>query len=55
MMSLLAIVHFLVYIGIIAFAICAVITVLKLIREKNEYLKDIRDEIRKQNDDKPTE
>ncbi|MGG0763174.1 hypothetical protein [Bacillus paramycoides] len=55
MMSLLAIVPFLVYIGIIAFAICAVITVLKLMRKKNEYLKDIRNEIRKQNDDKLTE
>ncbi|MED1557523.1 hypothetical protein [Bacillus paramycoides] len=50
MFSLLAIVHFLIYIGIIAFAICAIITVLKLMREKNEYIKDIRDEIRRQND-----
>lgn len=48
-MSLLAIIPFLIYIGIIAFVICAIITFLKLMREKNGYLKDIRDEIRKQN------
>ncbi|MED2737619.1 hypothetical protein [Bacillus toyonensis] len=50
--NLLAVIPFLIYVGIIAFLICAIITFLKLMREKNEYLKDIRDEIRKQNNDK---
>ncbi|EJR46307.1 hypothetical protein [Bacillus paramycoides] len=53
-MGFLAVIPSLIYIGIIAFSICAIITVLKLMREKNGYLKDIRDEIRKQNDDKLT-
>jgi len=54
MMSLLAIIPFLIYIGIIAFAICTIITCIKIMREKNAYIKDIRDEIRKLNDDKLT-
>ncbi|EJS46250.1 hypothetical protein [Bacillus nitratireducens] len=54
MMSLLAIIPFLIYIGSITFAICTIITCIKIMREKNEYIKDIRDEIRKLNDDKLT-
>lgn len=38
------------YIGIAAFAIYLVITVLKRMKERNEYLRDIRDELKKRND-----
>jgi TM2 domain-containing membrane protein YozV len=39
-----------IYLGTIIFAIYAVISILKLMKQKNEYLKDIRDELRnKQN------
>ncbi|MBE5108566.1 hypothetical protein IGI01_25980 [Bacillus thuringiensis] len=54
MINLLAIIPFLIYIGIITFVICTIITCIKIMREKNEYIRDIRDEIRKLNDDKLT-
>ena len=48
-MSLFAIVPILIYLGLFFFVIYAIITVLRLMREKNVYLKDIRDEMRKGN------
>jgi hypothetical protein len=47
--SLFGLISILVYLGIIVFIIYAAITILKLMKQKNEYLKDIRDEIKKSN------
>lgn len=42
-------VPFLIYIGVLFLGIFAVIYFLKLTKERNQYLKDIRDELRKRN------
>ncbi|WP_181161981.1 MULTISPECIES: hypothetical protein [Bacillaceae] len=47
--SLLGLISILVYLGIIVFIIYVALTILKLMKQKNEYLKDIRDEIKKNN------
>lgn len=48
MVSLLGLIPILIYIGIILFVIYAIAVGLRLMKEKNEYLKDIRDEMRKE-------
>ncbi|WP_175354221.1 MULTISPECIES: hypothetical protein [unclassified Bacillus (in: firmicutes)] len=47
--SLFGLISILVYLGIIVFIIYVALTILKLMKQKNEYLKDIRDEIKKSN------
>lgn len=47
-MSLFAIIPILIYLGLFIFVIYAIVTVLRLMKEKNAYLKDIRDEMRKE-------
>ncbi len=49
MLAFLGIIPILIYLGILIFAIYVAITILKLMKQKNEYLKEIRDEIRKNN------
>lgn len=46
-MSLLVFFPFLIYWGIIIFGIYAVLTILKSAKQRNEYLKEIRDELKK--------
>ena len=47
--SLFGLISILVYLGIIVFIIYVALTILKLMKQKNEYLKEIRDEIKKSN------
>lgn len=47
MASFMMILSQLIFFGIIFFAIYVVITILKLMKQKNEYLKEIRDELKK--------
>lgn len=47
--SLFGLISILVYLGIIVFIIYVALSILKLMKQKNEYLKDIRDEIKKNN------
>ncbi|MEH7180242.1 hypothetical protein [Neobacillus vireti] len=49
MMAFLGLIPILLYLGILVFAIYVVITILKLMKQRNEYLKEIRDEIKKNN------
>ncbi|HDX9590931.1 TPA: hypothetical protein ROX98_003997 [Bacillus pseudomycoides] len=48
--SIFSILGFVFYSAAVAFVVCAVLIVLKRMRERNLYLKDIRDELRKRND-----
>lgn len=43
----LAIIPILIYLGIFGFAIYVVLTILNLMKQRNEYLKEIRDDIKK--------
>ncbi|WP_170287650.1 hypothetical protein [Aquibacillus halophilus] len=43
--ALLGIFNILIYLGLVVFGIYAVITMLNLMRERNETLKQIRDEL----------
>ena len=43
-------INILIYLALIIFAIYVALTVLKLMKQKNEYLKDIRNEMKKMND-----
>ena len=47
--SFIAIIPILIYFGIFVFAIYVVLTILNLMKQRNEYLKEIRDEIKKSN------
>ncbi|MEK4404516.1 hypothetical protein MKZ26_08695 [Sporosarcina sp. FSL K6-6792] len=46
-MSILGIIPFLLYLGILGFGIYAVVAIIKSAKQRNEYLKEIRDEMRK--------
>ncbi|WP_399631197.1 hypothetical protein [Sporosarcina sp. SG10008] len=46
-MSILGIIPFLLYLGILGFGIYAVVAIIKSAKQRNEYLKEIRDELRK--------
>ncbi len=45
-LSLFALIPLLIYLGFFIFIVYVVVTILKLMRQKNEYLKEIRDELR---------
>ncbi|MCM3734380.1 hypothetical protein M3215_00635 [Bacillus cytotoxicus] len=45
--SIFSILGFVLYAAATTFVVCVVLIVLKRMRERNEYLKDIRDELRK--------
>lgn len=45
-MSILGIIPFLLYLGILGFGIYAVVAIIKSAKQRNEYLKEIRDELR---------
>ncbi|MEI4799861.1 hypothetical protein ACIGHG_15490 [Bacillus sp. NPDC077411] len=47
--SIFSILGLVFYVAAAAFVVCVMLTVLKRMRERNEYLKDIRDELRKRN------
>jgi hypothetical protein len=47
MMALFGFMHILVYIVVLGFGIYFLLTVLKLMKEKNNYLKEIREDIKK--------
>ncbi|MDQ0270548.1 hypothetical protein [Cytobacillus purgationiresistens] len=44
--------NLLVYIGIFIFAIYVAVTIMKTSKQRNEFLKEIRDELRKHNNHK---
>lgn len=46
-MSILGIIPFLLYLGILGFGIYAVLAIIKSAKQRNEYLKEIRDEMKK--------
>lgn len=46
-MALLGILPILIYLGILGFGIYAVLAIIKSAKQRNEYLKEIRDEMRK--------
>ncbi|WP_338653265.1 hypothetical protein V6B14_16450 [Sporosarcina psychrophila] len=46
-MSILGIIPFLLYLGILGFGIYAVVAIIKSAKQRNEYLKEIRDEMRR--------
>jgi len=48
-LSLFALIPLLMYLGFFIFVVYVVFTFLKLMRQKNEYLREIRDELRKNN------
>ncbi len=48
-LDFLGIIPIIIYLGILIFAIYVTSTFIKLMKQKNDYLKDIRDEIRKNN------
>ncbi len=52
MATLFSLVYLLFILGIFAFTIYVVITILNLMKQRNEYLKDIRDELRKGQEDR---
>ena len=47
LLSILGIIPFLLYLGILGFGIHAVVAIIKSAKQTNEYLKEIRDEMRK--------
>lgn len=47
--SFLPLVSILIFLAIIVFVIYIIVTILKLMKQDNEYLKEIRDELRKNN------
>ena len=47
--TLLSLIPFLIYIGFFGFVIYAIISSLHLMRQRNEYLKEIRNELKKSN------
>ena len=47
--TLLSLIPFFIYIGFFVFVTYAISTSLKLMRQRNEYLKDIRNELKKSN------
>ena len=47
--TLLSLIPFLIYIGFFVFVIYAIISSLHLMRQRNEYLKEIRNELKKSN------
>lgn len=49
MMALFGVFNMLIYLGLIVFAIYVVITIINLMKQRNDYLRDIRDELSKSN------
>jgi tellurite resistance protein TehA-like permease len=49
MSMLLTFIPILLYLAIFLFVLYIVLTIVRLMRERNQYLKDIRDELRKGN------
>ena len=47
--ALLGLIPIFLYVGILIFAIYTVLTILKLMKQRNEYLKEIRDELKQSN------
>lgn len=47
--AFLGIIPILINLGILIFAIYFAVTILKIFKQKNEYLKEIRDELKKNN------
>ncbi|PEA53232.1 hypothetical protein CON64_19395 [Bacillus pseudomycoides] len=47
--SIFSILGLVFYVAVAAFVVCVMLIVLKRVRERNEYLEDIRDELRKRN------
>lgn len=50
-MMTVAFIPFLIYLGFFIFVIYVLITALNLMKQRNEYLKEIRDELKKSNRD----
>ncbi len=48
-MALFGIVNILIYIGIAVIGIYVVFTIIRLMKQRNDYLRDIRDELKKGN------
>ncbi|MFD1928774.1 hypothetical protein ACFSFY_12095 [Sporosarcina siberiensis] len=48
--SLFGMLNIFIYLGIIVFGIYFLLTILKLSKQRNEYLKHIREELKKSND-----
>lgn len=48
-MVLVGMIPILINLGILIFSIYIAVTILKLMKQKNEYLREIRDELRKNN------
>jgi hypothetical protein len=48
-MALFGIVNILIYIGIAVFGIYVVITIIRLMKQRNDYLMEIREELKKSN------
>lgn len=48
-MASFGIVSILIYLGLFVFGIYVVITIIRLMKQRNDYLKDIREELKKSN------
>jgi len=47
--SLFGMINIFIYLGIVIFGIYFLVTILKLSKQRNEYLKDIREELKRSN------